>query len=210
MNRQRALTGGNSYAKELGFNPVDFLQQRLGQQESVAWADLCCGSGRAMIQAAQLCHEYGLKDRMSLLGIDLVPMFDPVPTNCCFLTLEASSVTNWQPNQQFDLITCVHGLHYVGDKLGIIYRVSKWLKRGGLFVAHLDYANLRLQDSRSARVRIGKDLRKAGFHYHSRRHLLLCEGPIDPHLSYRYLGADPGAGPNCTGQPAVDSYYNPG
>jgi len=28
-------------------------------------------------------------------------------------------------------------------------------------------------------------------------------------MPYRYVGADDGPGPNYTGQPAVDSYYEP-
>ena len=45
MNRERQLTGPNSYARELGFEPLDILRQRLGAgAECAAWLDLCCGS----------------------------------------------------------------------------------------------------------------------------------------------------------------------
>lgn len=53
MNRERACVGPNSYAREMGFDPLAFLQTRLCTQERVAWLDLCCGRGRALIQAAR-------------------------------------------------------------------------------------------------------------------------------------------------------------
>jgi hypothetical protein len=53
MNRERRLTGSNGYAKELGFNPVDFLRERFAQDRTVAWPDLCCGTGRALVEAAE-------------------------------------------------------------------------------------------------------------------------------------------------------------
>jgi hypothetical protein len=43
MNRERGCLGGNSYEKELSFNPVEFLLVRLAQQKQVSWLDLCCG-----------------------------------------------------------------------------------------------------------------------------------------------------------------------
>ena len=35
MNRQRRCLGGNSYQKELSFNPIEFLSARLSQQKTV-------------------------------------------------------------------------------------------------------------------------------------------------------------------------------
>lgn len=207
MNRQRGLAGGNSYQKELGFNPLEFLQQHLVAQQKVAWADICCGTGKALIQAAQACMEKGLQEKVTLVGVDLVPMFDPIPLNLDFLILQESSLSCWRPSHRFDLITCVHGLHYLGDKLGIIQEVSTRLSKGGLFAGHLDYANLHLTNANSARISIGREFAKAGFRYDTRRHLLSCRGPILHGLPYRYIGADAHAGPNYTGQPAVNSYY---
>jgi SAM-dependent methyltransferase len=207
MNRQRNLTGGNSYAKELGFNPLDFLQARFATHQTVAWLDLCCGTGRALIQAAQVCQAGGFAQRVSLVGVDLVPIFDPIPAGFSFLKLEQASLKGWQPRMTFDLISCVHGLHYVGDKLGTICKAKKWLKPGGLLAAHLDYANLRLEDSTSPRLKIERSLRQAGFRYQSKRHLLTSGNPTTLPLLYDYVGADDRAGPNYTGQPAVDSYY---
>lgn len=134
-------------------------------------------------------------------------MFDRVPPEIDFLHLEKSSFDAWQAGQRFDLITCVHGLHYVGDKLGAIQKAAGWLRNDGLFVAHLDYANLHVEGSDHARILVGKDLRGAGFFYQSRQHRLTCCGAKEVSLPYRYLGADDKAGRNYTGLPAVDSYY---
>jgi SAM-dependent methyltransferase len=206
MNRTRNLVGGNSYEKELGFNPIDFLERRLQKQQTASWLDLCCGSGRALIQGAQLCESRGLAQRMKLIGVDLMPVFDPVPSSCKFLQLQASLITSFLPRQSFDLITCVHGLHYIGDKLGAIQRAAEWLCKTGLFIAQLDYNNLHLKNA-TARMSIGKDLARAGFTYQSRYHRLTHHGGRVMALPYKYLGAHDQAGPNYTGQPAVNSYY---
>jgi hypothetical protein len=50
-------------------------------------------------------------------------------------------------------------------------------------------------------------LRRAGFVYDPRRHRVTCEGRRELVMPYAYLGADDRAGPNYTGQPAVNSYY---
>ena len=63
MNRERRLTGSNGYAKELGFNPLDFLNERVALDWPVAWLDLCCGTGRALVEAAQRVRRDGLQGR---------------------------------------------------------------------------------------------------------------------------------------------------
>jgi SAM-dependent methyltransferase len=143
MNRERNLAGPSSYEKELGFNPLDFLKARLEKQDEAAWLDLCCGTGRALIQAAEARRTAGFGRKLKFIGVDLVPLF------------EANG-------------------------------------RG------------------SAGAQIGKDLRRAGFEYIAGRRLLTCGARTARKLlPYRYLGADDQAGPNYTGQPAVDSYYEP-
>lgn len=57
MNRERQLAGPNSYARELRFHPLDWLRARLtgpagSSERTVAWLDLCCGTGHALAQAA--------------------------------------------------------------------------------------------------------------------------------------------------------------
>ncbi|MBW6437520.1 class I SAM-dependent methyltransferase [Actinoplanes hulinensis] len=192
MNRERQLAGVNSYAKVLGFDPVELLG---GTDRS--WLDLCCGSGRALIQAAALL------DVATLVGVDLVDAFAPGDGP----ELIAAPVESWTPDRTFDLITCVHGLHYVGDKLGLLVRILKWLKPGGRFVADLDLTSIRMADGRPAGRHLTTLLRAAGVEYDARRHRISCTGPRELALPYVYLGADDRAGPNYTGQPAVHSYY---
>jgi SAM-dependent methyltransferase len=134
-------------------------------------------------------------------------MFFPVPRELGFLQLQEGSVVHWEPNARFDLITCVHGLHYVGDKLRVIERATSWLKPDGLFLAHLDLTNLRLADGKNAGRKVLRDLRYSGLEYDSRKHLLSCRGRKDIRVDYAYLGAEDRAGPNYTRQEAVNSYY---
>ena len=206
MNRQRNLAGANSYEKELGFALLDFLKKGLEKHHKVAWLDLCCGTGRALIQAAEVCRTASLDRRVELTGVDLVPMFDSIRPGLDDVRLVAASVERWETAERFDLVTCVHGLHYIGDKLGLVQRASGWLRDGGLLMVHLDYRNLRINGRTSSGAQIGKDLRRAGFRYVSGRRLLICSAQSPQHLlPYRYLGADDHAGP--IGQAAVDSYY---
>jgi hypothetical protein len=91
----------------------------------------------------------------------------------------------------------------------LVARAASWLADEGLFVANLDLKNLKLADGMAGGRKILSDLRRAGVEYDRRRHLVVCRGRKAMSLPYRYLGADDGAGPNYTGQPAVDSYYQP-
>ena len=212
MNRERQLAGVNSYARELGFNPLEWIQARLAQRVSVSgpnrvgWLDLCCGTGRPLVQAAEQLGSAGLADRVDLVGVDLVDPFDPAPLPPT-VRVVAASVTGWTPLHPFDLITCVHGLHYVGDKLGVLSRAAGWLTEEGLFVADLDLAAIRLPDGRPAGRPLTAALRAAGFTYDSRRRRITRTDKREITLPFEYLGADDRAGPNYTGQPAVHSYY---
>lgn len=209
MNRERVCLGGNSYAKELRFNSLDFLKARLQTQPHAAWLDLCCGRGRALIEAAQELTAEGLNDRVTLLGIDLIEMFDEPPTGLNCLHLQAASLVAWEPRHDFDLITCVHGLHYIGDKLRLIQRACRWLTPDGIFITHLDLKNLKLTTGKSSSTQRDflHGFRRAGLTYNSRSHLLQCRGRKPVTFRYDFEGADDAAGPNFTGQPAVDSHY---
>lgn len=210
MNRVRQLVGANSYAKDLGFDPLDPIRRRLAAgSATAAWLDLCCGSGRALVQAARCLQREGLADRVALVGVDLVDYFDPVGEERSALHLACASVTSWTPSRRFDLITCVHGLHYVGDKLLVLIRAAGWLTDDGLLVADLDPDSIRLPSGEAAGRRVIAALRKAGFTYDARRRRISCVGRRDVSLAYAYLGADDRAGPNYTNQPAVHSYYRP-
>lgn len=207
MNRERDLVGPIGYDRELGFNPLDFLRGRAADGRESAWLDLCCGTGKALIQAAELVHAGGLS--IAIAGVDLVGMFHRLDPGLTCLRMVAASLTTWHPDRHFDLITCVHGLHYIGDKLGLISRAASWLVEDGLFVANLDLRNLKFADGKPAGRRVAADLRRAGVEYDRKRRRVIVRGRTLADLPCRYVGADDQAGPNYTGQPAVDSYYAP-
>jgi len=204
MNRERALTGSNGYAKEIGFNPCDSLMEKT---DKARWLDLCCGSGKALIEAAQMAHDQEIEDKVEIVGVDLVgPQSPPDPRLAC-LHLVKASLAHWQPTGQFDLITCVHGLHYIGDKFGLVTRAASWLTDDGRFVANLDLNNIKIVGVRQSNRLLAAELRKSDLEYNARKKLLRCFRRMSVHLPFRYLGADDQAGPNYTKQPAVDSYY---
>ncbi|BCB82979.1 methyltransferase [Phytohabitans suffuscus] len=192
MNRERQLAGVNSYTRELGFNPLDRVRSGALRGQRSSWLDLCCGTGRALLRAAHLLRRDGLADRVVLVGVD---HFDPLPDANLPVELVCAPVTSWAPARRFDLITCVHGLHYVGDKLAAITRAASWLTEGGQLVADLDLTSIRLPDGRPAGRALAGALRQAGFEYDSRRRRISCAGRRDAELSYAYLGADDKAGP---------------
>jgi hypothetical protein len=123
------------------------------------------------------------------------------------LQLIAASLTDWQSDRRYDVITSVHGLHYIGDKLGLIGRACAWLTENGRFAANLDLKNVRLCDGQPARAFRAADLRGSGLQYDSRKKRVLCLGHKIVKLPVVYQGADDKAGPNYTGQAAVDSHY---
>jgi len=207
MNRERRLTGGNSYTRDLCLNPVDFISGRLATQHQITWLDICCGTGRALIDAGRLLVADRSSEKIAITGIDLVSMFDNVPNDLGFLRLKETAVLDWVPSESFDLITCVHGLHYVGDKLRLIELACSWLKPDGLFITNLGLDNLKLENETKSRTVLRNSFRTAGLEYDSRKHLLWCRGQKQIRFEYEYLGADDDAGPNYTGQPAVDSHY---
>jgi SAM-dependent methyltransferase len=210
MNRERQLTGVNSYARELGFSPLDVLMARIGEAGdtgTAGWLDLCCGSGRALIQAACRLRAAGLSGRVTVTGVDLVDAFDPVPAPLPGLELICASAATWQPDRSYDLITCVHGLHYIGDKLALLTRAASWLTPHGRLTADLDLSAIDLGDDPALARRLAARLRAAGFTGNPRRHQITCTGQRDVRLPYVYLGADNRAGPGYTGQPAIRSHY---
>lgn len=201
MNRERNLRGGNGYDRELRFDPLEFLESAAKETGEAKWLDLCCGTGKALIEAAADLNHWS--SCISIVGVDLVGMFDL--NEATILRLVEAPLSTWKPNETFDLITCVHGLHYVGDKLGLIQRALRWLNPNGRFVANLDHDNLKLESNDDSRLI--NHLRREGLAYSSRKKLLQSNDIRRIQLPFQYLGADDQAGPNYTGQPAVNSHY---
>ena len=205
MNRERRLAGGNSYGKDLSFDAARFLRARLARSGAASWLDIGCGSGRALIEAAQLFGDPS--GGLRITGIDLAGMFDEYPAELSPLELLETAIEDFEPPGKFDLITSVHGLHYIGDKLAVLQKAARWLKTDGFFTANLELQNLKLAGKRRSPRTFSAFLRKVGFVVDSRKHLLLLPGSRRFDLPFRYLGADDQTGPNSTGQPVVDSYY---
>ena len=210
MNRQRQLLGGNGYDKELGVNPIEFLQELANESiEPIRWLDLCCGTGRALIEMAEHCQRSEFEDRIEIVGIDLVDYFFSVPTPIKSLELKTASLSRWVPasSTKFDLITCVHGLHYIGDKLGLLERICCWLKPAGTFIGQLDLDNVRDQSGEKVTKILLQTFRKNEFDFCPRRRRLRSVGVKEVSFEAEYLGGDDTACPNFTGQPAVNSHY---
>ena len=207
MNRERGIAGVNSYAKELKLDIVDFLTEKARQGTTVHWLDICCGSGKALLQAAMLLREKGVGDRVKIEGWDLAGLFVTPDSALPDLQLIARPIGQWQPPHAYDLITCVHGLHYIGDKLGLVVKCLANLTEDGTFVGNLDLKSLKKLDGGSWDRHVAKMLREASVHYHARNRLVTAKGKkvLSPGLTYE--GADDGAGKNYTGQEAVHSYY---
>src|SRR5436190_23996900 len=93
MNRERWLNGGNSYSRDLNVDILSVLRERRGGSKVASWTDLCCGSGRALIQAAgELCRAG--EGSIEIIGLDLVGYFDANPHREG-LTLLERPVESW-------------------------------------------------------------------------------------------------------------------
>lgn len=204
MNRSRVAVGVNSYERELGFDCIEFLRERSREKGSARWLDLCCGEGRALVEAAEQLR----LENVHIVGVDLVAMLLNVPADLNDVELVQASLHHWQSPERYDLITCVHGLHYIGDKLDLLARVPEWLLPSGVFLANLDVASILDNSGHSLGKQVTTILRTAGWTVDRRKHLIRCNGPCPVRFEWRYVGADDQGGPNYTGQPAVDSYYS--
>jgi len=211
MNRGRGCLGKNSYQKDLSFDAVEFLKERLTTRKSAAWLDIACGEGRALIEAAKILTAFEQAENfpldLQITGIDLAGMFSEFSSNPNFLRLLETPVEDFETPEKFDLITCVHGLHYIGDKLSVIQKAAGWLKKDGVFLANLELSNLKLAENRQANRFFSAFLRKQNFRVDTGKKLIGLEGGRKFEVPFKYLGADDRAGANSTGQPAVDSYY---
>ncbi|HEV7780906.1 MAG TPA: methyltransferase domain-containing protein [Chitinophagaceae bacterium] len=206
MNRERKASGINSYEKEFKFKPEVFLESKIKELGHASWLDLCCGQGNALIQTASYLHSKGLQDKVQLSGIDLLPSFQPIPKNITCLHFKSGSVVDWVSSEKYDLVTCSHGLHYLGNKLKVIETVIGALDHKGLFIANLDLANISIAKT-DTRQFLKNFFKKEDIQYNQRARIIKRAGFARIKFNLRYIGADDKTGPNYTGQDAVTSYY---
>lgn len=189
------------------FHPGVYLDKRLQEQGHVKWLDLCCGEGNALLQYAGEIAGKNEEGQITLKGIDLVDQFQSIPPAINCLQFETGSLVDWEETDQYDLITCVHGLHYVGDKLKALMKALRVLNDKGILMTNLDLNNIKIEGDLKGTF-LKKLFKENEIRYHARRKLIICEGPRDIDINLTYMGADDNAGPNYTGQAAVDSYYS--
>ncbi|MEM7037737.1 MAG: class I SAM-dependent methyltransferase [Bacteroidota bacterium] len=208
MNRARGLSGVNSYQKEFGIDFVGMLMDRVENGLPLRWLDVCCGEGLALLEASEQTRELLGKDELVLEGLDLVPFFKAFDAERHpHVQLRLVSVQDWVPDVEYDLITCIHGLHYLGDKLGVMAKLVGALKEDGLFFGNLDLANVREKEGETMEKAVLKEWKEMGWRYDKRKRLLAVGGKTNWEMKWKYLGAKDDAGPNYTGQEAVNSYY---
>lgn len=207
MNRERNSSGINSYEQEFKFKPEEYLASKIKEFGEASWLDLCCGYGRALIQTAKYFDKLGQQNLIKLKGVDLVDTFPAVDNHITCVEFESESLLDWTPNQTYDLITCVHGLHYLGDKLKVIEVTINALNPHGLFIANLDLNNIVVKETNSS-VYLKNSFKQYGIAYNSRLKVLRQIGGKAIKFDLKYLGADDEYGPNYTGQDSVTSYYS--
>ncbi len=207
MNRGRGLSGVNSYERDLRFSTTEFLAQRVRERGEAVWYDACCGQGRALVEAGErlAAHEWGR--HVHIVGVDLVGMF--TPEHGPGVTLIAADVAAFKVDRPADLITCVHGLHYLGDKLGFLQHAYALLAPGGLLLAHLDPDNLRASESGASVWRqAARHAARGGAAVDFKGHILRIahtDAPLDFGMTFQ--GATVSEQPNYTGITVIDSWY---
>ena len=156
-----------------------------------------------LLQCALELADAGFQHQAALKGIDLIDGFQPMPPGISCLHWQVGSVVDWVADDPYDLITCVHGLHYIGDKLRVISNACRSLTAEGIFIAHLDLQNIKLPAQT-----IRKKLGDAGIEYHPRKRILTCgKGPREVStLASDMKGPATRLGQNYTGQEACRGF----
>lgn len=207
MNRKRQASGINSYEQDFKFKPDAFIEQKLKENVKAAWLNLCCGEGNALIQAANYFRNKRLQQNITLTGIDLVDSFQSFDEKITCIHFKTGSVVEWIPDQSYDLISCCHGIHYLGDKIKVIKKALAVLNKDGLFISNLDLTDIMI-DGNSAKIFLINNFKKNGLDYNNRTKILKRSGPAEIDFDLLYLGADDTCGPNYSGQDAVSSHYS--
>lgn len=204
MNRERGFVGVNSYTRELRFDIPAFLEERVQERGQAVWYDACCGRGQALIEAGEhfASNDWGCK--VHLVGVDLIDLFGfRTASN---IRLIAADVGAFRLDAPADLVTCVHGLHYLGDKLGFLQSAYGMLASGGVLLGHLDAQNLRLPISWAALLR-QTQAKSISINLKSRL-LRLDRGEAALDFDLAYQGASVSEQPNYTGITVIDSWYS--
>ena len=145
----------------------DHLEQKIKEFGSASWLDICCGKGNALIQTAEYLSQKGLLIKTKLQGIDLLDFFAPKHSYTNNIEFFIGSMVDWKPDSTYDLITCSHGLHYIGDKLHVIEAAIGALNTHGLFIANMDLNNINITEH-NAGLYIKKLLKLYKIDYNSR------------------------------------------
>jgi SAM-dependent methyltransferase len=183
----------------------------------VRWLDACCGEGRALREASQLWTSMPWSRHLEIVGLDL---WDDLPPSQASadgpaLRFVGADIADWTPpDVPLDLITCVHGLHYLPNKLGFLERAYSWLAPdGGLLLAHLDTANVRQEGSETTDLwaTLARRARKQGVTLRLSNHLLrLQRTPDSPNtltFDCSFVGRTVSPKPNFSGMTVIDSWY---
>jgi ubiquinone/menaquinone biosynthesis C-methylase UbiE len=205
MNRERKATGVNSYEKDIKLNPLQFIQSRKNQN-TIQWLDLCCGKGNALIEVAKTLQNTDLEAKTYLTGIDLVDYFAD-KKDLKNLTFQTLNLTQWHPDTAYDLITIVHGLHYVGDKIGLIVKAASALKKDGVLTANMDIKNIQIKGCYNKEKTLKSFFKVAQIEYNDRTKMVKIVGAKTIENPFLFEGADDTVGINYTGQRVVDSIY---
>jgi len=207
MNRGRGLCGVNFYERNLRFSITDFLAERVQERGHAVWYDACCGQGCALVEAGKQFAVAGWGRQVRIVGVDLVGMF--TPEQAPRVTLIDADVAAFKPEQPADLITCVHGLHYLGDKLGFLQNASAMLAPDGLFLGHMDTNNVRVAEGGASIWRqAARHATEGGVALELKGHVLRLsrkDAPLD--FGVTYEGATVSEQLNYTGITVIDSWY---
>ena len=76
----------------------------------------------------------------------------------------------------------------------------------GKFIANIDLSNIKIDDDPTGKY-VKDMLTRYGLLFDQRKKLFICEGVKVIKFGVSYQGASDQAGPNYTGQEAVNSYY---
>ncbi len=207
MNLGRGFSGVNSYERDLRFSVTQFLAERVRERGEAVWYDACCGQGKALVEAGKQFAATEWGPQVQISGVDLVEMFTPEAAPG--VTLIAADVTAFTLDQPADLITCVHGLHYLGDKLGFLQKSYDMLAPGGLLIGHLDADNVRRAESGVSIWRqASRHAGKKGVTPTLRNHVLnLLRSDATLDFGMTFQGATISEKPNYTGITVIDSWY---